>query len=187
MIESLADAVAATSELIRAWQKPCAVIGGAAMVLRVRARPTRDIDIVIAATREDVDDVLEVARDLAWQYDEDPQSRELAEEGLIQLYRPGDRRSSFGVDLICVDGPFLERVVARATPVTIGATTLPVATVEDLLLLKLEAGRGIDVDDAIAIKDAFGPTLDRSYLAEQADAIGVRREIENLLGPLPSG
>ncbi len=184
MTETLAEGVAHAAELIAAWKRPCAVIGGAAMVLRVRARPTRDVDIVISARREDVDDLLRLGRDLGWTWDEDPQARELAEEGLIQLFRPGDRRTSFAIDLIFVDGPFLERVVARATSLTVGSVSLPVATVEDLLLLKLDAGRGIDLDDAIAIKDAFEETLDRTYLAEQADAIGVRRAIENLLGPL---
>ena len=185
MTETLSEAVAHAAELIEAWKRPCAVIGGAAMVLRVRARPTRDVDIVITAHREDLDDLLKLARDFSWTYDDDPEARALAEEGLVQLYRPGDRRLSFGVDLIFVDGPFLQRVVARATQVRIASVSLPVATVEDLLLLKLDAGRGIDLDDAIAIKDAFEQTLDRKYLAEQADAIGVRRALDNLLGPPP--
>lgn len=185
MTETLAEGVAHAAALIAAWNKPCAVIGGAAMVLRVRARPTRDVDIVITAQREDVDDLLRLARELGWTWGDDPQTRELAEEGLVQLFRPGDKRLRFGIDLIFVDGPFLARVVARATAVSIGSVSLPVATVEDLLLLKLEARRGIDLDDAIAIKDAFEETLDKSYLAEQADLIDVRSALENLLGPIP--
>jgi hypothetical protein len=186
MTETLSEAVEQAAALIRAWGRPCAVIGGAAMVLRVRARPTRDVDIVMTAGREDLEALLKLARDASWTYADDQQTRELAEEGLVQLYRPGDRRLSFSVDLIFVDGPFLERVVARATQVSVGSTTLPVATVEDLLLLKLEAGRGIDLDDAIAIKDAFEKTLDRAYLEEQARALGVQGSLDNLLGPRPA-
>lgn len=67
---------------------------------------------------------------------------------------------------------------------TVGHATVSVATVEDLLLLKLDANRPIDLDDAIAIKDAFEETLDRRYLAEQGDVLDLRRALENLLGPL---
>lgn len=184
MTDTLAETVERAAQLIADWKRPCAVIGGAAMVLRVRARPTRDVDVVITAEREDLDALLELARRHGWTFDEDAETRSLAEEGLVQLFRPGERRLAFGLDLIFVDGPFLERVTRRATPVVVAGTTLPVATIEDLLLLKLDANRGIDLDDAIAIKDAFESSLDRAYLEEQADALGVRRALDNLLGPL---
>lgn len=183
MKETLPDALERAARFVAAWKRPCALIGGAAMVLRVRARPTLDVDLVVTAEGADVDLVLDRAREVGFTLDSDPQTRSLAEEGLVQLDGPVGRES-FGADLIFVDSPFLARVVARATPVSVGTFTLPVATLEDLLLLKLEAGRGIDLDDAIAIKDAFEETLDRAYLAEQADTLGLRGALENLLGSM---
>ena len=60
---------------------------------------------------------------------------------------------------------------------------LRVATPEDLLLMKLDANRPVDVDDSIAIKDAYLGRLDLSYLRSQADRLGadVRRRLDLLL------
>lgn len=65
-----------------------------------------------------------------------------AEGGLARLQSAG--HGGFDLDLMFVDSAFLESVVARATPVAIGGATLPVASVEDLLVMKLEAERPQD-------------------------------------------
>ena len=56
------------------------------------------------------------------------------------------------------------------------------ATVEDLLLLKLEANRPIDIDDVLAIKDAFSSTLDMAYVRERAADLGVVGQLDLLFG-----
>ena len=53
----------------------------------------------------------------------------------------------------------------------------------DLLLLKLDASRPIDIDDAIALKDARGESWDRRYIDEQAALLGLSATVDNLLGP----
>ena len=180
---SLAEAISRISKLAELLARPCAVIGGAAMVLRARPRPTFDVDLVVQATRADLDSILAVAATLGFALIDDPAARELAEEGLVQLDGPSGETESLGADLIFVDSPYLERVVRRAT-VMEGPFSVPIATPEDLLLLKLEAGRPIDLDDAIALKDVYEAELDRQYLREQGDLLGLRGKLESLLGPL---
>lgn len=48
--------------------------------------------------------------------------------------------------------------------------------------MKIEANRPIDLDDVIAIKDAFGDRLDLVYVRAQADRLGqdVRRRLDLL-------
>ena len=70
-------------------------------------------------------------------------------------------------------------ILARATPLNLGRCTLPVASVEDLLLMKLEANRPVDLD---AIKDAFADTLDRAYLRAEAARLDVVARLDALLG-----
>lgn len=180
---SLTEAIERVSKLAEAIGRPCAVIGGAAMVLRARPRPTFDVDLVVSATQTDLARILDVAESHGFTLIDDPSARELAEEGLVQLDGPGGSSASLGADLIFVDSPFLERVVGRATVVE-GPFTVPIATPEDLLLLKLEAGRPIDLDDAIALKDVYETVFDREYLREQGDLLGLRTKLESLLGPL---
>ena len=77
------------------------------------------------------------------------------------------------MDLLFADDDFLQDVIRRATVVSLGDVQFPTATLEDLVLLKLLANRPIDIDDVLAIKDAFIGELDFDYLATQAAAIGV--------------
>lgn len=180
---SLTEAIQRISKLAEVLGRPCAVISGAAMVLRARPRPTFDVDLVVQATRADLDGILAVASSLGFALIDDPAARELAEEGLVQLDGPGGSGASLGADLIFADSPFLERVLKRATVVE-GPFTVPIATPEDLLLLKLDAGRPIDLDDAIALKDVYEAHFDRIYLLEQSELLGLRAKLERLPGSL---
>jgi hypothetical protein len=179
----LAAILARVAPFVAALGAPYAVIGGAAMVARVRVRPTRDCDLVLKTGRT-VDEVLAIARAHGLSFQDNATMRSLADAGLIQLQvtAPESGTAIGSVDLIMSDSPFLDIVLARAQSVELGAVRLNVATLEDLLLLKLDANRPIDLDDAIAIKDAFGKELDRAYLAEQAGPLGLRERVENLLG-----
>jgi len=168
--------------MLAALGRPYAVIGGVAMIARARVRVTQDVDIVLAVGPEDVADVLRAAAAAGLEHDDDPTSRELFEAGLMRLF-VGPKGGGASADLIFADSPFLERVMTRATTVDLGIVALRVATVEDLLLLKLEANRPIDLDDAIALKDVHGGSLDREYVDARAGELGLTRAVAALLGP----
>ena len=110
-------------------------------------------------------------------YDEQ-ETPEFIEGGLARLWGPPKTPDGVGVDLLFVDSPFLESVVARAPPVEIAGTSLPVASVEDLLLIKIDADRPHDLDDAI--KDAFADQLDCDYVRRWAAALGIKARIDAL-------
>lgn len=181
MSDTLIEAVGRLARFAAAWGRPCALVGGSAIIARVRSRYTDDLDLAIEVPAGDVDALLDLARRHGYDYDE-TETRELLEGGLLRLWGPPDRAHGIGLDLLFVDSPFLRLVVRRAVPVEMGGVTIPVATPEDLLLMKIEANRPSDWDDAIAIKDAFEETLDRGYLQEQADHLGLLDRLRSLLG-----
>lgn len=160
--------LARLSRFIEAWPHPCAVVGGLAIVLRVQPRLTRDIDVVVVAPapRDALLPALLAAR---YSYEEDDIA-EWLDGGLVRATVP---ETGEGLDLIVADVPYLEELAARAEPIEIEGVTLPVATLEDLLLLKLEAARPQDLDDALALRDAFAGRLDREYLARWGPVLGV--------------
>lgn len=82
------------------------------------------------------------------------------------------------------DEAFLERVVERATPLTWDDREMPVATAEDLVLMKLDAGRPQDIDDVLAIKDGLGERLDLEYLRSQAETLDLGHALDVYLGDL---
>lgn len=169
---SLAEVIASVGALVAAWPHRAAVIGGIAMVARVRPRHTIDVDLVVAVPEGAGARFLELARSHGWT-DDPTETEALLEGGLLRLFRGPPRDEDPRLDVIFVDSEYLERVLARATPVDLGVVTLPVATVEDLLLLKLEAHRPQDVDDVLAIKDAYEAVLDWSYVRSEAERLGL--------------
>lgn len=160
--------LARLARLLDAWPHPAAVVGGLAVVLRVQPRFTRDLDVVVVvpAPRRSLLPALTAAG-----YTYDPGDiDEWLDGGLVRAVVP---ETGEGLDLILADVPYLETVAGRAEPLEIEGCSLPVATLEDLLLLKLEAGRPHDLDDALALREAFGATLDRDYLARWEPVLGV--------------
>lgn len=168
--ETMLEALARLGRLTTAWPRPACLIGGVAVSARVHPRFTKDLDLLITVEHGEIDALIDLARRQG--YDVSSLDRELADAGLLRLPGPAARPGP-SVDLITVDSRWLEEVVRRATPLDLGAVTLHVASLEDLVLLKLDAHRPQDIDDILAIKDVAGDTLDMTYLRERAQEIGV--------------
>lgn len=172
---SMLGALRRLAALLSQWSGGAAVVGGVGIVARVRPRFTADIDVVIAVEPSRVTELLALAGGHGWTHDPS-ELDELLEGGLARL-RAADG-PGVALDLMFVDSAFLESVVERATPVGIGDASIPVASVEDLLLMKLEAERPQDIDDILAIKDAHSGTLDIDYIRRQAAILGLADRLE---------
>ena len=177
MADSLLGALGRLAALVGELGVPCALVGGAAISARVRPRFTDDLDLAVALPEERLEELLAAAARHGFRFEET--DRELAVAGLVRLRSSG--ATGPDVDLLLAGDPFLARTIARATPLPLGPCTLPVATLEDLLLMKLEANRPVDLDDALAIKDAAGPALDRAYVAAQAESLGIAERVAAFL------
>ena len=157
-----------------------AVIGGLAMIARVRPRTTDDLDVIVTATGADVPRILEAARACGYQWKE-KDVPDFVEMGLLRLESPVGK-GGYGVDLILADSPLLARVVERATPVPFAGAALPVASIEDLVILKLDANRPVDIDDLMSIKDAFGASLDYRHIEEWTGLLQIRDRLKLYFG-----
>lgn len=166
---SPAEGLARLERFVRGWPQGCALVGGLAVGARVGVPNAAAAELVIVAPPP-ASNLLDHATASGYAYDAGDLEEWLA-GGLVRLRGPeGD------VDLIIADDPFLAELVHRATPAAVGEVSLPVATAEDLLLLELTSGSAVDLDDALAIKDALAPTLDRDYLGAQ----GARLDVDAL-------
>jgi hypothetical protein len=182
--EHLEAGLVSLEKLLADWPHPAAVIGGVGIIARVSPRHTDDIDVVVVVPDGAAEAL--IAAGLRTGFQLDPrQGRELLEAGLLRLVLRPEDVEPVGVDLIFVDSAFLAGVVRRATPVDMGPCTLRVATVEDLLLLKLEANRPEDVDDILAIKDAFGATLDMAHVRAEAARLDLVAALDVYFGSEP--
>ncbi len=178
-MSGLLDALAPCAALLDAWGHPWALIGGAALIAHVRSRLTEDLDFAVAVAPSEEASFLEHARGRGFTWLASDQALFL-EGGLLRARAPG----GISVDFLIADDALYGQVVSRAQSVALGGVAVRVATVEDLLLMKLDANRPLDLDDALAIKDAFGPRLDRAYLRSAGERCGLTRSLELILGPL---
>lgn len=170
--EDLLEGLRCLGRLLAEWPRGVALVGGLAMIARVLPRSTDDIDLVMTLPAESVTAFLDLAARHGFMHDPE-ETRAAIEGGLLHLFLPPSQEEGLGMDVIIADDVFLERVVARATPVDLGVCTVPVATVEDLLLLKLEANRVEDIDDILSIKDACASTLDMAYVRAEAERLSI--------------
>jgi hypothetical protein len=77
--------------------------------------------------------------------------------------------SGLPVDVVLSGPGFEERFFARATTVEIDGVSIPVARAEDLVVMKVLAGRALDIEDAVAM-----------LAADELDAAGIRADLREL-------
>lgn len=162
--EILDDLLGRSVRALESAQVSYAMTGGAALVLSGRDRNTRDIDVLarISATQ------LEALRAacLAEGFLPPQEKDTLALDG-VTIYRfwlpLEDLDMVLSLDVQHGQMPYHEQVLDRARRLRLGSMTIPVATVEDLILLKLLAFRPIDRADCIHMLRLY-PDLDQEYL-----------------------
>lgn len=166
MTDPLSAALSAVTAWLEEFGERYALVGGLAVVLRARPRLTLDIDLVVRIPRGSRERLLAIAavHGLSWHAEE---LQELEDEGLLRLsHETSDAR--VGVDVMYSGDAATERLLTRASAVVVEGRALLVASIEDLILMKLEANRPQDLDDVLALRDAAGPSLDREYLRQGA-------------------
>jgi len=179
--------VAAMADVFR-WLEaegvPGAVIGGVAASLLGRARYTKDVDVFV---------VLDAAK---W----DGLLRSAAEYGLVPRIRDplGFARGShmfllrhlpsgLEVDIQFGMTPLAPEIIARRKMLPVGGLSVPVATPEDLIILKALAWRDRDIGDVSGLLDAC-PNLDMKrvkkwlgVIAKSTDESDMLEELNKLL------
>ncbi|MCK6572637.1 nucleotidyltransferase [Myxococcota bacterium] len=177
----LLSALPVILDTLEAFGQPFALIGGLAVVLRARPRLTRDLDFVVSVPPGQVDALLECAArtGLSW----DPaEVAQFAPGGLLRLWSPPDAARGVSLDLLFADDPLSVSLLARARPVEVLGRLVPVATVEDLILTKLDANRPQDLDDVVALVDAHAGALDRAYLRAWATRLDLSARLAAFTG-----
>ncbi len=167
--QTLFDAV----NFLDAERVPYALIGGLAVSLRGQPRMTADVDLVIQA---DVPRSLALARGLEGTnfrplFDD---VAEVVQKAFILPLR--HRVTNVKVDLALGLSGFERQTMARAERLQLAGAEIAVATAEDLLIMKVLAGRPQDDQDIQGLMIAQGKHLDWNYClylaAELGEALG---------------
>lgn len=147
------------------------VVGGVAVVLHGHPRFTADLDLVISLDRANLSSGLRALAGLGYRprapvaLDEflDPEVRRawIEEKGMAVLALWSPELPATEVDVFASEPFAFEAAYARALRADLGTTTVPVASLPDLIELKRRTGRAQDLEDVRAL-EAIARELDES-------------------------
>ncbi|MGD9637310.1 MAG: nucleotidyl transferase AbiEii/AbiGii toxin family protein [Pirellulales bacterium] len=166
---TLTDAV----RFLDAQGVPYALIGGLAASLRGRPRATVDVDLVVVMEIDGIAEFLRQLQQTALRPVFDDAETVARQAFLLPLRHA---RTKVKVDLAIGLSGFEQQAVGRAETLQLGNEPVRVATAEDLILMKVLAGRPQDEQDLVGLVLAQGDRIDWNYClnvgADLGEAIG---------------
>lgn len=169
----LPDALRETLRLVwttlGAADVPVAVMGGVALSRWERIRATKDIDLLAGIDPTNVDSVLQRLLEVGVRARHRPPIVPIGDAQFIHLlYEPPESFVEVRTDLLLASTAFLREALSRRVPMQLADLNLglEVVSCEDLILLKLEAGRLIDRADAAELLWMNRETIDVGYVTK---------------------
>lgn len=173
---SLAAFVAPVVTALSAEGIPAMLTGSLAAAVRGATRATMDVDVVIDPTPAALDRFVDRMEAAGFYV-----SGEAAREALAHrtMFNVVDGSSGWKADLIIrKQRPFSEAEFSRGEQSELMGVPLAVATVEDLILAKLEwaklGGSSRQLEDVATLVRLSGTELDRAYLSRWVAELGVQ-------------
>ena len=181
----MTDLITALGDLARLFDQfgaPYAVMGGLAVRVHGIPRPTYDVDFTLAIDRARLLELYDAVRALGYTVPEEYQGGWVDQVAGMPLVKARLRveGKTIDVDVFLAESRFQKSLIQRRIQTDVEGITAWIASAEDLILLKLLAGRPRDIGDIQDILLVQGP-LDQAYLQHWADELGVRPQLTRAL------
>ena len=136
------------------------LVGGLAAAVHGRMRTTEDVDLVLAV---DVEEAIEFLNELPTKQFRPlfPEFELVARNSYILALE--HVATQISLDLAIGMSGFEQQIVKRSGPVEIGENSMLIATAEDIILMKILAGRPQDDQDIAGIVATRHASLDWDY------------------------
>jgi len=143
---------------LNAHNIPYMVIGGQAVLIYGEPRLTKDIDITLGVGVSKLNKINSIVKKLNLKI--------LVDENFVQntmVLLVIDEKTGIRVDFIFSFSLYEKQAIKRATDIKFGNTIVKFASLEDLVIHKIIAGRAIDIEDvrSIILKN---PDYDAEYI-----------------------
>ena len=151
---------------------PYMVIGGQAVLLYGEPRLTRDIDITLGTSANGLDKVREIIQLLSFRILVENE-KEFVERNMVLPTL--DEKSGIRVDFIFSFSPYERQAIERGKDVQFGRTPVRFASLEDVVIHKVIAGRAKDLEDvkSILLKNSeYDSNYIERWLAEFDRSLG---------------
>ena len=139
---------------------PYMIIGGQAVLLYGEPRLTKDIDVTLGVNIDCLDDLLSIVKELSLA----PLPEKIPSFVQRTMVLPVlERSSGIRVDFIFSFTPYETQAIGRARKVILAGQEVCFASLEDLILHKIFAGRPRDLED-VRILILKNPGIEVSYI-----------------------
>jgi len=150
------------------------LIGGQAVLLYGEPRLTRDVDVTLGVGPERLSELLEWVRSSGWQVLVDLPAEFVEKTVVLPCVEPA---SGIRINLIFSFSTYERQAIKRARRVLLGGTQVCFASLEDLIIHKVLAGRPRDLEDlrSVMLKNkVFDLEYVRHWLGEFDRSLGER-------------
>lgn len=178
------NTLATVARALERAQVPYMVTGSVASSAHGKPRSTRDIDIVIAPTAEQVRNLIREFPNTQYYADEEQALDALANKSQFNVI---DFSNGWKVDFIIAKGSeYARAALSRRRKLEIGGILVSVASAEDVIVSKMEWARlsgGSDrqIADAADVVRNQGNRLDTVYVEQWAKQLGLDQEWRQVL------
>ncbi len=175
------DVRTVTKKALRALEEakiPYMIVGGLAANYYGFPRATIDVDLAVKLEGEGVDRLIKAVKKANF---------EISEPEVREMVKAGDRfvmacpKSGYRVDFWLAKTDHEREAIERRRQVQIFGVRTWACSPEDLVLAKLDIGRGKDVDDALGVLHRQKGKLDMRYLKLRAERLGISRKLDEVL------
>jgi len=136
------------------------IIGGQAVLLYGEPRLTRDIDITLGEGIEEIDKILKIIKEI----DLIPIPEDIKSFAAKTFVAPvRDENSGIRIDFIFSQTSYEKEALKRINTVKIKNTALKFASIEDLIIHKIFAGRPRDLEDVKSVM-LKNPDFNKYYI-----------------------
>lgn len=157
MLEKLLERIAKTLD---SHAIPYMIIGGQAVLIYGEPRLTRDIDITLGVGLESLDKIKLLIKNLELKFLPENIDDFVNKTFVLPAL---DEESGFRIDFIFSFSPYEKQAMQRVKIVNIGRAVVKFASLEDLVIHKIIAGRPRDIEDVknVLLKN---PDFDKKYV-----------------------
>jgi len=149
------------SKLLSQCKIPYMVIGGQAVLLYGVARLTRDIDITLGVDTDSYETIIFISKKIGLKVLPKNTKRFVEETKVLPTE---DRRSRLRVDFIFSNTPYERQALKRVKRIHLKGSSISFASLEDLIIHKMFAGRAIDLEDTKTLMAQHKGAIDIRYI-----------------------
>lgn len=158
------------------------VVGSFACSYYGAMRSTQDIDIVIRANDEKLKSLQHLLPPSEYYFDLDMALEARRHESMFNVV---DLNTGWKIDLIVAKSrAYSQEEFRRRVAVTLAGVSTFVATIEDLIISKIEWAKfsqsNRQIQDVVALLKMFSQSIDRAYIEKWAAALGIQSEWERV-------